>query len=176
MCSNDTFFDRRAPGRHQPLASRNAIALLVVFAVVALGISGCGDGRPDRVPVSGQVLIDGQPLTLGYIRFVPEGTRPSGGEIGPDGRFTLTCFDGSDGAVPGRHRVEVVAREQLGPTTARLHAPRKYLSADTSGLEVEVTGPTDSLLIELSWDGGRPFLEKDGRTIMEPAGASTGTR
>lgn len=142
---------------------RPAAGLAVLFVVAGLWVSGCSDGRPSRVPVSGQVLIDGKPLAFGYVRFVPDDARPSGGDIGPDGRFTLTCFDGSDGAVLGRHRVEVNAREQLGPTTARLHAPRKYLNVDTSGLEVDISGPTDSLLIELSWEGGQPFVEQHGR-------------
>ncbi len=124
--------------------------------------AGCGDGRPDRVPVSGQVLIDSEPLTHGHIRFVPKGARPSGGQIGPDGRFTLTCFDGSDGAVPGRHRLEVSASEQIDSNSARWHAPKKYANVATSGLEVEITEPTDSLVVELSFDGGKPFVEKYG--------------
>jgi len=108
------------------------------------------------------VLVDGQPLTLGHIRFVPEGARPSGGKIGPDGRFTLTCFDGSDGAVPGQHRLEVAASEQIDSFSARWHAPKKYANVETSGVEVEVTEPTDSLVVELTFGGGKPFVEEYG--------------
>ena len=138
-----------------------AKAALLVATCLAAG--GCNDGRPDRVPVSGQVLIDGQPVTFGHVRFVPDGARPSGGEIGPDGRFTLTCFDGQDGAVPGKHRVEVVSREQIGADSAKWFVPKKYLSIQTSGLEVEVTGPTDSVVLQLTWAGGRPFVESAKR-------------
>jgi len=132
-----------------------------VLALLAAAVAiGCGPRRPARVPVSGKVLIDGQPLRLGYVRFVPQGARPSGGPIRPDGRFRLNCFGGEDGAVPGSHRVSVDASETLGRDSKRWHAPKHYADFTTSGLEVEIDGPTDSLVIELSWDGGKPFVER----------------
>src|ERR1044071_5554060 len=67
---------------------------------------GCSDGRPVRVPISGTVTIDGEPVTRGSIKFVPDNGRPSSGQINADGRFTLTCYDGNDGALPGKHRVQ----------------------------------------------------------------------
>ncbi len=131
---------------------------MVVFGLGLL--AGCGDDRPSRLSVSGQVLIDGQPLPAGNIRFVPEGARPSVGRIDPDGHFALTCYEGEDGAVPGNHRVEVVGKERLDDTSVQWHAPKKYASFRTSGLEVSITEPTDSLTIELTWDGGKPFVEQ----------------
>jgi len=132
---------------------------LVLLLLVILP-AGCGEKRPVRVPVSGQVLIDGKPLGLGFIRFVPADARASGGPIGPDGRFTLTCYDGEDGAVVGTHRIEVAAGEDLGERTKRWHAPKKYADVATSGLTQEITGPTDALVVELTWDGGAPFVEQ----------------
>ncbi len=146
------------PGDRRP--DWKLVILLLQFPVLFAVLAGCGDGRPGRVPVSGQVLIDRQPLTYGHVRFVPEGARPSGGRLGADGRFTLTCYDGEDGAVPGRHRVEVSAGEPLEGGGIRWHAPKKYNRYATSGLDVDVDGPTDSLSIELTWDGGEPFVEK----------------
>lgn len=142
----------------------NCAARLWWLGCLALIVSvgGCGEGRPQRVPVSGQVLIDGKPLTVGYIRFVPEGARPSGGQLDSQGRFTLTCYDGQDGAVPGKHRVEVAATEQVDETAVRWHAPKRYANFAESGLEVTITEPTDSLTIELTWDGGQPFVERHG--------------
>ncbi|MBN1909171.1 MAG: hypothetical protein JW818_05480 [Pirellulales bacterium] len=134
---------------------------ILLLGVVCLA-AGCSDGRPTRVPVAGQVLIDGQPLTRGYIRFVPEGARASGGQIGPDGRFVLTCYDGSDGAVPGAHRIEVTANEVVNSTTCRWHAPKKYANFNTSDLSARIEEPTDALTIHLTWSGGTPFLERTG--------------
>jgi hypothetical protein len=31
----------------------------------------------------------------------------------------------------------------------------------TSGLKEKISGPTDSLVIKFSWDGGRPFVEEE---------------
>ncbi len=140
---------------------------LIALLLLAGAAAGCGDGRPRRVPVSGRVLIDGKPLTLGYIRFVPDEGRPSGGDLGPDGRFRLTCYDGYDGAVVGTHRVEVAAREILGTDTLRWHAPKKYLQFDTSDVSVEIAGATDALQIDLTWDGGAPFSERfEGEPVL----------
>ena len=50
-----------------------ASAWLLPALAMVCSMAGCGDGRPTRVPVSGQVLIDGAPLTHGYVRFTPAG-------------------------------------------------------------------------------------------------------
>ncbi len=134
-----------------------ALWLLACVFIVA-GLCGCRDGRPTRVRVSGRVLVDGEPLTHGHVRFVPEGARPSGGIVDSDGRFTLTCYDGQDGAVLGTHRVEVSASE-IVEGGIRWHAPTKYNRFATSGLEVQIDGPTHDLELHLTWDGGRPFTE-----------------
>jgi hypothetical protein len=120
-----------------------------------VAIAGCSDGRPTRVPVAGRVMIDGQPLAKGTVRFVPEGARPSSGRLDAGGQFQLTCYDGEDGAVLGRHRVQVTASEITGGEKVVWHAPQKYADFRSSGITVDVTEPTDSVLIELSWAGER---------------------
>jgi hypothetical protein len=127
-----------------------AICIWLCFLLPA---GGCGDGRPTRVPVSGSVLIDGKPLTVGSVRFVPEGARPSAGNLDGEGRFKLTCYDGEDGAVLGTHRVQISASEIIGGEKVVWHAPRKYADFRSSGITVNVTEPTDSMVIELSWAG-----------------------
>ncbi len=148
--------------KQKAVLSRCAVRMLSLHCLglmLANSLLGCGDERPNRVPVSGQVLIDGQPVTSGYIRFIPKNARPSGGKIGTDGKFTLTCFDGNDGVVLGMHRVEVSAAENLGNRSQRWHAPKKYANYATSGIKQVVDGPTNSMTIELTWDGGKPFIE-----------------
>lgn len=139
-----------------------------VLAVVAIG--GCGDGRPTRVPVAGQVLIDGQPLTRGEIQFVSEVGRPSVAKLDREGRFRLSCFEENDGALLGFHKVSITAAEGLGPTKTRWYAPKKYANVNTSELTQEITGPVDDLLIEISWNGGREFVEMEEGTSVENEG------
>lgn len=127
--------------------------------MLLLASTGC-DGRPQRVPVAGQVLIDGQPLTTGFVRVIPEGARPAVGPIGKDGRFQLTTFEGEDGCVLGQHPVEIVAQQAQGYTTIKWLTPRKYQDATTSGLTVDVQEPITDWKIELSWNGEQPYIEQ----------------
>lgn len=139
---------------------RSVRCILLAAAVgMVVTVAGCGDGRPARVPVSGHVLIDGKPLTYGFIRLMPEGARAASAQIGPDGRFTLKTFEDGDGVVPGTHPVMILAAEQVGSNSQKWHAPKKYADPATSGLTAKVDGPTDALRIELSWGGGKPFVE-----------------
>jgi hypothetical protein len=146
--------------------TRSCLATVMGGIIFPL-LSGCGDGRPSRVPISGQVLIDGQPLKHGFVTFVPTGARASVGKLDDQGRFTLGCFEQADGAVVGLHRVQVAAGELLSETRTRWHAPKKYADFKTSGLEKEVSESTDTLQIELTWDGGKPFVEIDSDTEVE---------
>jgi hypothetical protein len=143
-------------------ATRLRIApILSLFLVTAL-VAGCSDGRPDRVPVSGQVLIDGAPLKRGYVRFVPKGARPSGGKLDENGRFTLESYDGGDGAVVGTHQISVAASEYVSASQTRWHAPKKYADYNASGLHWDIDGPTDSVVLNLTWAGdshGKPYIE-----------------
>jgi hypothetical protein len=132
------------------------LSLLFILSLLTIG---CGDGRPDRVPVSGQVLIDGKPLTCGGVTFIPDGHRASSGTIDANGHFTLSCYGENDGAVPGKHKIEVMASQMVKPTLMRWHAPKKYQDRTTSELSQEITGPTDNVVINLSWEGGKPFDE-----------------
>ncbi len=133
--------------------------LLFLGLLVSPVLTGCGDGRPRRVPVSGRVLIDGEPLSHGTIMLVPHDARPSTAPLDAQGRFTMNCFDEGDGAVLGTHRVGVSAVKPLSGSSQQWLAPKRYVDYNDSGLEVEITGPTDDLKIELTWDGGRPFVE-----------------
>jgi hypothetical protein len=122
-------------------------------------LTGCGDSL-GLAPVSGQVTIDGEPLKYGSIQVIPEGAPAAYGTIGSDGRFTLETGDGGDGVVKGTHKVAVVANEPQGAGGQMWHAPMKYRDFQTSGVTLTVDGPTDDAKIELTWDGGKPFVEK----------------
>ncbi len=144
---------RSAHGLHCP---RRGLWLIVVTTTA---LAGCGDGRPERVPVAGVVTIDGTPLNRGFITFVPEQGRSSSGDIDAQGRFELFSYKPGDGVLLGNHKVEVVAIETISDTKMRWLVPKKYANRDSSGLTCEVDGPRDDVEIELSWDGGKPLVE-----------------
>jgi hypothetical protein len=139
------------------IINRVQVALSAVALLIA---AGCDDGRPTRVPIAGTVLLDGEPLTVGDVKFVPQGARPSSGRIDASGRFRLTCYDGGDGAVLGMHRVQVSASEIKGDEV-RWHAPIKYANFRTSGMTFEVSEPTESMVIELKSDGSPAEIRRD---------------
>lgn len=140
---------------------------------LAVSVAGCGDGRPERVPVSGRVLIDGEPLPLGVIQVIPADARVAQGKIGSDGRFELTTYEKGDGCVPGTHSVAVISREILNASAQRWLAPKKYTQPSTSELTVNIDGATDDLVVELTWDGQGPFVERAGG-MSESAAAAGG--
>jgi hypothetical protein len=147
---------------HATKGCSSASKMLRVFLLVFLAVViGCGDGRPTRVLVSGTVTIDGAPVTRGSIKFVPEKGRPSSGEIGPDGRFTLTCYDGNDGALPGKHRVQVDGNRAISEMKAEIFTPKHYADFRTSGIEIVIDKPVDDLKIELTWGKEKkgPYIE-----------------
>ena len=83
-----------------------AVATLVGGLVLMPAVTGCGG--TGRVPVSGKVTLDGQPLEHGLINF-----RPSQGNAGPgsggvvnEGRFEIPA---DKGLRPGSYKVSITA-------------------------------------------------------------------
>ena len=138
-----------------------AARLLVVVLPCVLA-SGCGQDRPDRVPVSGQILIDEKPLTNCTVQFASRHGRASYGQADQEGRFTLGCFEEADGVLPGTHRVVVVAKKDIDGNTIQWNAPKKYIEYATSELEYTISEPTEDLVINLTWAGDKPFVEYNG--------------
>jgi hypothetical protein len=91
----------------------------VMLTVLAAAMCGCGGANdpvlPDPVPVSGIVMLRGEPLVSAAVEFIPdEGTVGPGCMAYTDaaGNFQLiTRLSSSDepvdGAIPGRYRVRV---------------------------------------------------------------------
>ncbi|HVK17705.1 MAG TPA: hypothetical protein VM533_12215 [Fimbriiglobus sp.] len=152
------------------LAGRARFVAGAALVAAVVGLAGCGDGGPKIVPVSGIVLIDGQPLTYGHIQVIPSGWRPASGRIGGDGRFTLTTTVSGDGCAVGTHPVAILAGESLTPETTKWHAPQKYADVTTSDLKVTITGPTDDLKIELKSDGSN----KPNKSVKEGGTENSG--
>lgn len=86
-----------------------SFALALPFLACGTGFLGC-DGRPSRVPVTGNVTYEGQPVKEGKIIFEVEGNRPAEGKI-VDGKIVdvFTFEPGDGGAIPGHAKAAVFA-------------------------------------------------------------------
>ena len=100
-------------------------------------------------------MYNGRPLPDAQVVFAPEERdRVASATTDESGRFRLTTFHPGDGALPGKHRVTVIARgpakEPLPGSPAALMPedyaipgdpliPAKYFSSATSGLTAEVS-------------------------------------
>ncbi len=123
-------------------------SLLVSILVVALGAScicGCGGGGIPRYEVSGKVTFNGTPVENGEISFVPDkpGMAPDGGVI-EKGEFRLTATEGkktvqirASRPIPGQRQ----GNSDMGPLY------EDYISAQfnrQSKLTAEVTAGGDN--------------------------------
>lgn len=127
----------------------------MILVLLAATVAGCGKSGPQPVPVSGQVLIDGEPVANATIQVAPTDARAAMGQTDEQGNFTLTTYEKGDGCVKGTHRVVVSAITYPSDTQEVLHVPEKYMDLATTDLEVTIDEPTEDLKIELTW-GGRP--------------------
>ena len=88
---------------------RFAFALFLAASGLMAGCSGSRDELP-REPVSGTVMMDGQPLAEGAIQFTP-----AAGSGGPAISYTAPIDNGefsiprADGLVPGSYKVSISA-------------------------------------------------------------------
>lgn len=136
----------RVPGF--PLALASAAGLLLTAA-------GCEQGAGSVTPVQGRVTYRGTPLRTGLIVFTPDAVRGGHGPLAraaiqEDGTYRLWTGDRA-GAVPGWHRVTVVAVEASSAFSGggRLVAPRsllpdKYRAPESSELACEVHAGRDN--------------------------------
>ncbi|MEL7500582.1 MAG: hypothetical protein AAFN77_23520 [Planctomycetota bacterium] len=133
------------------------ILLLVSF--------GCGDGLPSRAPVSGKVMLDGQPAANAKITFMPvDGSRVANGLTDSTGAFSsVTTFGSGDGAILGEHQVAITPKDpppmpgdeisSPGGREKRVRyqspIPTKYGDPKKSGLTASVKSSGNNFTFEL---------------------------
>jgi hypothetical protein len=137
--------------------------------MLCVWIAGCGGGHElPTAPVRVIVTLDGHPVTKGGVHFIPERGRHAKGKLGPDGTAELFTYNEHDGAIIGKHKIAVIAVEEdpSQTTVDRLPVvkwliPKRYGSADTSGLECElIENKRHVVKVELSTDGaGRIIIQ-----------------
>lgn len=149
------------------------LAPFLVLCLAALGTTGCGQSADRRVPVSGIVRIDGQPLTTGTIRFVPESGRPASSAIMADGSFDLASDRvnqiSEPGVLVGTYQVQVSANRIIDDETIHWYAPAKYADFRTAGLDLTIDRPTDDLAIDLTWGDEKPPAANEDEGADEQA-------
>ena len=125
---------------------RETSSLFLAGFATLLAVAGCSDdGRPPRYPVTGTLKsADGESLAHVSVMFRSiEQDLTARGRVLPDGTFALTTFEKNDGAVAGRHRVQVMPfRNPDGSLGGPIH-PR-FLQFRTSELEFEVAADGDN--------------------------------
>lgn len=106
------------------------------------------------------MTLNGKPLACGSVVFAPDMGRAATGAIQPDGSYVLSTYGTADGAIVGKHRVAVVAREELpgspltGNRAGRWLIPELYGESGKSGLRYDVqAGRTNVFDIQLSSNG-----------------------
>jgi len=95
----------------------------ILVAVVAILITGCGgyDDGLTKHPVTGTVLIDGEPHEGVLVRFYREGTEPDSNADTPagvtdeSGHFALSTNGQNDGAVAGKYKATFKWPDFNGP-------------------------------------------------------------
>lgn len=84
-----------------------------VLLLSMLSLCGCGGSEYPVAPVSGQVTLNGEPVTFGNVVFKPVGKSGKDNKPGKaavatlddNGNYTLTTYKFHDGAVVGPHIV-----------------------------------------------------------------------
>jgi hypothetical protein len=92
-----------------PSAKRRSTPLLLL----AVALAGCGP-HTDRLPVSGQVILDGAPLDSGSIRFTATNREKfmAAGALIKDGAYRIPR---DKGLVPGTYQIEISAPDDKSP-------------------------------------------------------------
>ncbi len=146
------------------------------WCIALLLVMGCDQG-PQRVPVAGKVLIDGKPLTVGTIRFVPESGRPVSANLAEDGSFRVTTKvptghgDEIEGLYPGKYKLAVFASENVSSAEnaeVRWFAPPRYADFRTADLEASIQGPNEDMVVQLTSEGSEASQDsKEAKAIQK---------
>jgi hypothetical protein len=134
------------------IVRRGSLSLAILGAFALTFVSGCGGVR--RLPVSGTVTLDGAPINGGYLEFTPDSTKGNtakiiGKSLIREGRYNLetngiTRSDSGSGVPLGWYKVtfrnEETSRKH---PVAQINVNEKYMSAETTPLQVEVKDNPD---------------------------------
>ena len=115
---------------------------------------GCGgESGPPRLPVSGRVTLDGQPLSTGAVTLIPTGDGPAVGGTIEGGTFAV---DRSEGPGPGTYKVEIISVQPTGKTITSPDDPTAKIDEVRNVIPVRYNVET-RLEAEVKPDGENAF-------------------
>jgi hypothetical protein len=140
-------------------ASRALTMRLIGSAVttaLVLQVSGCGQSDKNRVavhPVTGSVQFRGLPTAGAFVSLHAKNATDSvptpRATVAKDGTFTVTTYDGNDGAPEGDYVLTVqwyrpvrVGNDLVGGPNV---LPVKYASAQTSDVKIRIAAGENQL-------------------------------
>jgi hypothetical protein len=132
------------------LSTVTAVAVLVAAAV------GCSDSGKNRVavhPVQGAIQFRGQPTEGAFVSLHPKsaaaGVPTPRATVAKDGSFTVSTYDGNDGAPEGEYVVTVQWYKPVRQGNDLVGGPNvlpvKYASARTSDLKIRIAAGENRL-------------------------------
>jgi hypothetical protein len=135
--------------------------ILVLIAVSAALLNGCGSRNPATYSVAGTVTYQGKPVEGAGVMFMPNSGRPASGQTDVQGRFTLRTYKDGDGAVVGENVVCVSkmapdpSDKTKDPMLRKMISllPARYATPVTSPLKVTVSATgSNEVHLELTDD------------------------
>jgi hypothetical protein len=125
-------------------------------ALLAVAVVGCGKAAPERVathPAKGTITFKGQPTPGAFVTLHPktplENVPAPRANVGKDGSFEVTTFNGGDGAPEGDYIVTVQWYKPVkngndvvaGPNVI----PPKYGKPQTSSVVIHIAACENQL-------------------------------
>lgn len=155
------------------------IQVLIASALALLLSIGCGPAGPELVPVTGKVLLNGQPLAHKNLYFAPEEGTPgagAGGNSKADGTFELIASVGGavvdmKGAPAGKYRVvvaepmfpvetEMAVQGQTSEPEVAVGLPQPVKKSDKAGIpSIYSNRDTTPLRVEVQPGNGELTIE-----------------
>ena len=137
-----------------------SVILPLLVVVAGCGGPDGGGGKVKTVPLTGKLLVDGQPKGDVSLRFSPQsadgGARTSFAAVKSDGTFAATTYVTGDGIIPGKYEVAISTESAAGSTDpAEMMASIQGQSVEKSEITVPDDGLTD-IEIKLISSGQKP--------------------